>query len=715
MQHRSDNFKKLKLFSLAISFTASLWAGQTTVLFQPTSLAVGPFPSNALTLRDGDQATGVRVSLPSSADNCDSSVSRSVCSNSTLLNQLDGFSVNPRLMVCFSATVDANTLQAGIHFVPTAGGSEVSINQIIVDPASNCAFAKPNQVLNQDTQYLLAVTDAVHDSQGQKVKEDEAFADCMKSGEAYCEQLNVALQQMLQQPAWAGKIVAASLFTTMSATSWQEKARKFVDATELPLVLPAGYPWSFSLSDVKSITWTPAQSGLPVQDIPLSALAGVAKIEFGFYLSPNFLSTQTGTIAVTPTEDPISSPVPVPGFPLGFLPVSFHVFLPAGPPPKAGFPLVIYGHGLGDNQFGAPTFIASTLAKNGFATLAMEIIGHGYGAGSVVNVADSQGQHQIATPGRGILLPGNSIIGATDGCVAPGAIAVRDCGRQTAVDLVALVDTIQRTKGLGIGIDPNRLYFVGQSFGATYGTLFHAVEPGVKVAVMSAGGGTSADIARLAVPARPLGIEYLAGLGLLNVPPAAPEAYFHDNFNDNYVLRDNPPVLNNVPGAMPIQAAFEAADWLGMLGDPLSFAPHLKSYPLNGVPAKSTLFLFSKGDLEVPNPTNSALIRAADGQSWSWYFRFDIAASLHPELLSIGEPGPRLPHAILSYPTVFDYPAETSISLAEQQQVASYFASNGTSNPDPNLFVTAPFSPELHLFEMPTVLPEQLNFIQIAP
>ncbi len=100
------------------------------------------------------------------------------------------------------------------------------------------------------------------------------------------------------------------------------------------------------------------------------------------------------------------------------------------------------------------------------------------------------------------------------------------------------------------------------------------------------------------------------------------------DFNDNYVFRDSPPVVNNVPGAMAIQAAFEAADWLGMLGDPLSYAPHLQVSPLAGVPAKSTLFQFGLGDLEVPNPTESAVIRAANAQPTGWYFRFDEAAAI---------------------------------------------------------------------------------------
>jgi len=638
-----------------------------------------------------------------------------------LLNQLDGFSVNPRLMVCFSAAADPATLHDGISIISVGNGSLVGVNQIVFDPTSNCAFAKPDQVLNQQSAYLLTVTDSVHDAAGNKVQEDGGFDNCLKSSDAYCQALSDALNKVVQ-PGSANRVIAASLFTTMSATAWLEKTRSFVDLTEPPIVLPAGIPSSFKLSNLRAITWVPARSGLPPQNIPLTALSGVDTIAFGLYLSPNFINPSDGTIAVTPTNAPISGALPLPGIPTGIVPVSFHVFLPRGPAPAGGFPVVIYGHGLGDNQFGAPTFIASTLAKKGFATLAIEITGHGYGAGSFVKLTDSLGiPHTVLTPGRGIVIPGKTQIGPTDGCIAlPAAVAVRDCGRQTAVDLFALVAAIRKTAGLGMQVNPNRLYYVGQSFGGTYGTLFQAVEPDVKTAVLNGAGGTSVNVARLGITGRALSIGYLASVNpaLLNVPPAPPERYFHDAFNDNYSFRAAAPVVNNVPGAMAIQAAFEAADWLGVLGDPLSYAPHLKQSPLAGVPAKSTLFQFGLADLEVPNPTESAVIRAAGAQSSAWFLRFDRAADIAPDLKGVGlkEVGfPILPHRVLSNPTIFNYPNETPLALAEQQQVAAYLASDGTTNPDPNLFLNdTPFATQ-SIFEIPAVLPEQLNYFQLQP
>jgi Bacterial virulence factor lipase N-terminal len=708
------------VFLLAVLATC-VWAAPTTALYNPALPTVGPFPANALTVSDSEQHTGIRISLPSAFENCDPSSSPSVCSNTALLNQLDGFSVNSRLMACFSGPIDPASLKSGMEIVPVGSGGTVSINQVIFDPASNCAFAKPNQVLNQQSQYLLIVTDAVEDSSRKKVKSSDAFTDCLESGDAYCEALAKALQQVPQQPSSQNKIVTASLFTTMSATSWLEQARRFVNANQPAVVLPAGVngaPSVFNVSGIQKMTWVPQGSGDDAgnsETIAPSVLSGVGQIAFGLFMSPLFLDPSSGNIPATPTGQPISSPA-------AYIPVSFHLFLPASHLAGAPYPVAIYGHGLGDNQFGAPSYIASTLAQLGIATLAFEITGHGYGQGGVVNLVGSKGAQTVSTPGRGILIPGNTAIGATDGCILPGALGVRDCGRQTAIDLFALVQTIRETNGLGFGLDPSRVFYVGQSFGGTYGTLFHATEPNEKTAVLSGAGGTSVDIARLAITGRPLGIEYLASVNpaLLNVDAgiAPPEPYFHDDFNDNYVFRDMPPVTNSVAGAMAIQAAFEAAEWLGMVGDPLSFAPHLKTSPLAGVPAKATLFQFGYGDLEVPNPTESAVIRAANGQSTGWFFRFDEAAQIDQTLLSVTMPAvaplPILPHRLLSNPTIFEYPDETPLSRDDQVQAGAFFLSGGSRAVDPDLFSTGEYA-ERTLFQIPAALPTALDYFQIEP
>jgi hypothetical protein len=77
-------------------------------------------------------------------------------------------------------------------------------------------------------------------------------------------------------------------------------------------------------------------------------------------------------------------------------------------------------------------------------------------------------------------------------------------------------------------------------------------------------------------------------------------------------------------------------------------------------------------------------------------------------------PLPILPHRVLSNPTIFSHPTETPLALAEQLQVGDYFASDGTTNPDPNQFLTGPFAGQ-SLFEIPAALPQQLNYFQLQP
>jgi len=697
-----------------------LWCGNTTVLFQPSSASIGPFPTNALTVKTETQKTGLQVRLPLPTG-CAILSTSAVCINKQLLNQLDGFSVNPRIMVCFSGPVDVTSLRKGIGITPVDGDAPpIGINQVIFDPAGMCAYAKPDHVLDQQTRYLLVVTEDVRDADGKELKADKNYGDCVKHAvSAYCQSLSEAIDAVQGRKKGKSDVISASLFTTLSATNWLQQAHAQINSGAIPGAgMLYGSLSTFDLKDVSSITWMP-QTGVSGvnynQTLPLGVLPGVERISFGVYLSPLYLNTsgpQAGTISTTPTN--ISIPTPS-----VLVPVSFHLFLPSASSAPGKIPVIIYGHGLGDSQFGAPTFAASTWAQKGFATLAIEITGHGFGPLSTTQVATSSGNVIVATPGRGIQFSPAAPIGPSDGCILPTAIGTRDCSRQTAVDLFALIAAIKNTQGLGLNLDTSRIYYTGQSFGSFYGTLFEAVEPDVRAGALNSGGGTQVDAARLGPIARQIGAAYLAGFTppLLNVPPAPSQAYFHDSFNDEYVYRGQE-ITDTVPGALAIQAAFEEADWLGMLGDPVSYAAHLKSEPLPGVPAKRILVQFGLGDLEVPNPTESALVRAAGLQSATWLLRTDLAAAIDPRLLGLTQPGapfPIYPHRFLSNPLLFDPlspPLVTAIGVAAQKQLADFFTS-GTI-PDPNQYLSDPFA-GYHLFQNPATLPDGLNFLQIPP
>lgn len=706
--------RRWALCSLLVLVLPIAAEAKTTLLYEPVSPATGPYPSpypsDLLTVDDPLQKTGRHVNL-SAAPACLGSDFVSCDVVKELINQLDGFSVKPQFALCFSAQIDPATLKGGIAAAPANGSAPaMPINQVFYDRTTRCALAKPDNVLNQGTRYLLFVSSAVRDTFGKSVAAADAFKACAAGGgTSYCAALAQALTSGPAQ-ARAVTVIGASLFTTMSATDWLQKARQFLYGSPVPpTVLPAGL---FNVADLQSFTWS-AQTNIDGSTtdfpIPLSVLGGVEKIAFGLYLSPNFIQTTgplPGTIAVTPTGGPIQDPVPldIPAIPPGYAPISFHVFLPHVSSASAKIPVVIYGHGSGDSQFGAPTAIASTLAKAGFATLAMEIVGHGFGpASEVLLTVPGGGTINIPAPGRSVPLQPDGSILPGDGCQVPGPIAVRDCLRQSAVDVMALVQNI-KANGLGVNLDPDRIYYVGQSFGSFIGSLVHAVEPGVKAAVINVGGDSVVDTARQAF-GDDSDLVYLLLYNPALLAVAGPAAAT-PTFDFFYPYRDKV-TQTTTPGVADIQRAFEVADWMNIPGAPLAFAPHFKLSPLPGVPAKSTLFQFGWGDLETANPVEGNLVRAFAGPAQSpfatlpvQFFRFDLALALDPHLAFVFMDGATfsiLPHRYLANPSIvepsnFD---ELLIMQQVQRQVAQFFKSGTT-------LVLPPFFQNLNLATLPT-------------
>jgi len=702
------------LCSLLLLPTAA--EASTTLLNVPLNPKIGPFPSDLLTVADPRQKTGRQVNMPEAPACFDTDPDADFCmAVKQLLNQFDGFSVKPQITLCFSAAINPATLKGAVAMAPADGSAPaLGIDQVFYDGIANCALAKPDNVLDQTTEYLLFVSNRVRDTAGNPVVADEAYKSCANGvGSTYCARLARALTK---GPIEARQVpvVGASLFTTMSATDWLQKARNFLYAGPKPRRLDVGPKSVFNVSDVQSFVWLPQTNifqppSTPIS-IPVAVLDGVDRIAFGMYLSPNFLQTSgfaPGTIAVTPTGNPtVQNPIPVPGFSAppgyeGYAPISYHLFLPHVTDPGTRIPVVIYGHGSGDSQFGAPTAIASTLAKAGFATLAMEVVGHGFGPESLTVLSESSGDFVVTSPGRGVPIPdGSGVIVPGFGCLVPGPIAVRDCLRQTAVDVMALVQNI-RADGLGLNLDRDRIYYVGQSLGSLIGSLVQAVEPKVTKAVINVGGDSSVDAARLAYgPKRPFespDLDYLVSYNSSLVIPLQNDPsnpLSGPKFDFFYPYRNRVSQVVTEPGksvATDIQRAFEVADWINVPGAPLAFAPHFKAKPLPKVPPKATLFQFGWGDLEVANPVESNLVRAYAGPAQPTfatlpvqYFRYDLALAADPHLAFVfmeGAPFSILPHRYLANPSIGE-PSnadELLLMLQVQQQVVRFLKFGTTS------------------------------------
>ncbi len=674
-------------------------AGGVTVRFDPSTPSVGPYPTDVLTIDDASQKTGRRVNLPLP----DCTAQPSTCEEIGRLNQLDGFNVYPRMSVRFSGPINADTLRSGMFLVALdnltaeewglARKHEViPINQVIYDPATNTAYAKPDPPIDQHRRFLLVVTTAVLDQSGQPVSEDPMFVACLgriTSG-PYCGDMATAVSE--NAPAfYPQRIVAASIFTTMSATDWLEKARA-VAAQTTPTFAPAAGAAVVNLASVSQIVWRRQTGVNPTSysetSLPVGLLANIGQVAFGSFPSPNFLDAKQ-LIATAPTALPVAAPA-------SSNDISYLALLPAAPKPAGGYPVIIFGHGLGDSRFGAPLFVGTSFAAAGYATIAIEEVGHGYGPDSKLRIVGTDGSTvEIAAGGRGVDLDGNGTIDSTEGCIiVQPALAIRDCLRQSAIDFSQLVRALRAGVDLDgdgtVDLDPTRIYYVGQSLGALLGTVLMAIEPDVPVAALNSGGGTVTDIGRWSPAFHPLAIGFL----LLRTPPLLNK--FLD-FNEDYVLRYQLAHYVTVPGAIDIQNFFERLEWLQASGDPFSFAPHLVSSTLPGVPIKQVLWLFGKGDQTIPNPTETALVWAANMQDRTWLYRHDLARQVVPQL-------PADPH---TYLTFLSPPQGIAISLAVHRQILSYFGLNGAGVTNPNIWVRDLFG--IDLFEMPAFLPETVN------
>jgi hypothetical protein len=377
--------------------------------------------------------------------------------------------------------------------------------------------------------------------------------------------------------------------------------------------------------------------------------------------------------------------------------------------PAAGWPVAIFGHGQNNNTNATSLTIASSLAAQGIATIAINHVGHGFGPLGTLTVHQTTGDAvTVPAGGRGQDLDGDHEIGASEGSGGDGV-------RQVSADLMQLVRVIEvgmNVDGNGSpDLDPSRIYYVGQSAGGNYGTLFAAIEPDVRDAVLASTGGVShltpslRNGASLADRVPPLinspGIVAIDGV-------AVPPPYYNENSplrngvplhvlladGTTHVIQS--PVMNTVAGAIAIQEVRANQEWISRLRDPTAYAPHLRKEPLPGIPAKSVIILYGKGDQTVPNPAETAVVRAGDLADRTTYYRHDLAFAADP---TIG----KNPHAILTA-IGFPNPLVMAIARGEQQEVAAFFASDGTQiiHPKPEQFFEVPIQGPL---------PEGLNFI----
>ena len=628
-------------------------------------------PSDRQTVPDPRQSTGRRVALALP----DCAVDPAGCDEIRLVNELDGWSVNPRVAIRFSGPVALDSFTKASAFIlplaPEPLASPIGLGQLVWDGTSHTLYARPERALLQARRYALVLTTRVLDDGGQPLA--PALHAPLVTEAAYgISAQGVVLQRLKPLGITRRDVAAVTVFTTQSVTAGLEQMRAVLEtgpAPELRFALgPGGARSAYARVELdglelrRHIATDPAARFEEPVKLPLVLVppANVRTIAFGRFIARSFL-TRDRVIPATATraEAPALQ---------GSEDVDVTVYLPTGTTPPGGWPVALFGHGFGNDRHVVPMTVAGTMARFGFATVAINVVGHGGGPEGTLTVLRT-GQEPVTLPagGRGVDQDGDGRITSTEGVGTPAGsplalVSSRDGLRQTTADLMQLVRAIRRgvdVDGDGsVDLDRERIAYFGQSFGGIYGTLLMAVDPLVRVGVLNVAGGPIVEIARQSPVFRGLVVGQLKR----RQPPLMNG---EQDFTESIPLPGDAPVREPAAGALDIQAYFDRAEWLSQSANPVAFAPYLKQAPLLGVGVKAVLYQWAVGDRTVPNPTTAALLRAGLLQPVSSLYRHDLAG-LSERFKN--------PHGFLVWTA---FPEVYAIGRAAQEQVARFFVSGG--------------------------------------
>ena len=642
------------------------------------------FPTNAFTVRDKAQLTGLRVHFRRGRDypsvggrvrkNC-TSKTYSICDSFRELNKLDGFDLQPRVTVPFTGSIRLASVNDKDFFITTAGGKFASgLRQLTFDPATRTLAGISDKFLREGTRYRIHVTNGIRDSKGKRV------GACGRSCVVTFTTRNASSELVRIRKALDGMPPPSVTFTqngtndVFLAASVQPSIADPINGMVRADQVKAdpNAPGAFSSSAIPNL-------------IPPGAAGYFA---FGSFVSPRyqFASASGHQDSVTGRTDGEIPPVPTKSTPkplgadrIGVIAVTPD---PAKFPPP--WPAAVYGPGFTRSSY--DIFVSADYnASRGILTIATDPAGHGYGAQSKTTVTAAGVSTTFLHYGRGRDLDGDGTIGdgLNDG-VGPTGHTPAGGGAelpsrkpldglqsglvQTVVDNMSLGRALKAGLAIpGIGtklVDPSRIMYYGISFGGIYGTMLMGTDPLFHRGLMNVPGGPIADIARLsgfrgdlaATLKRSRPNELNGGPGL-------------NGFTEDIPLRNDPPLVVKHKGAFALAETLAASDWYDRSGSPETFAPRirLRPDPAWASTPKQVAFQTAYGDGTVPNPTAGTLYRAGALFDRVVYYRNDKTPTFGSD-----------PHGWLADPSLAG-------RTAGQQQLAEFLASGQLTNTNPEM------------------------------
>ncbi|MFL5417770.1 MAG: alpha/beta hydrolase family protein, partial [Myxococcales bacterium] len=566
--------------------------------------------------------------------------------------------------------------------------------------------------------YAVVVTRDVRDRRGERIGRSEAFHHFAREGDrerdgrnpeldTYRRALREALAVAERSGIEHSKIAVMSVFTTLSSSALFLKLRDHVGALPAPepasfLLGPGGTRSVFAVPQITAMTFNrdvgtnPATGATILSSVSLASRIGAMRIvpgvlgrlAFGSLVAPRY--DNEGSIARIPSRTGEVRQ-------LGTRTLTFVLFLPSGPMPPGGWPTVLYGYGGADNKQNGPYLVAAAMAESGFATIAIDLPGNGFGERSTVTVATGARSTTVLAGGRSFDQNGDGVIAVNEGANAapPRTLLLgTDRGIQGVTDVLHLIRVIEAgmdADGDGArDLDPSRIYAFGFSAGGGVMEIAMGLEPKIRAGVFNSAGIGGGDGLPFG-PARPAAGAFIAARKppLNNVPPAVGITEVGDGkpapfgsicvnvpplFNDTPVLPHRPTVVSAVPGAMVIREFLDRLQWVSQPGSSAGMLMHLRRrFPVTSV--APVLFQRSKGDQTALNFAGLDVLRAAgfeDRITWLRYSDkvFDGKLQANPHNISQRTDSPDA--------------ATRALALALQRQAAQFLASDGTFVPDPD-------------------------------
>jgi hypothetical protein len=664
------------------------------------------FPSNAFTVRDKGQVTGRRVRFRKGIDYplfqgkirpaC-TQADYSICDAFAELNKLDGFDLQPRVVVPFTGAIRLGSVNRSNFFITSSSGKFVTrMRQLTFDPATDTLAGISDKFLREDTRYRIHVKSGILDSHGKHVK--ACRGDCVvrfttRTASGELRRIRRAMDLPLSDPRNAYRLAGFPGASTSTAgrrvTFTQNGTNDVFLASAVAPSLADPLNGMVRNDQVKANPKAPgAFESSAVPDLIPHGSAGY--YAFGSFLSPRYQFASKsghqdqpyrvgkgltdGEIPPVPTR---RTPRPFGADRLGVIVVTPDPTLHSPP-----WPAAVYGPGFTRSDY--DLFVSADYnASQGILTIATDPAGHGFGARSTTKVTAGGFPTTFLSYGRGRDLDGdgkigdglNDGVGPTGHFRHPGSelpsrkpIDGLESGLvQTVVDNMALGRALKRgldipTVGTNL-VRPNEIMYYGISFGGIYGTMLMGTDPLFHRGLLNVPGGPIVDIARLSGFRGNLADTLKRSRpNLLNGGPGL------SGFTEDLPLRNEPSRVIKHKGALALQELFGASNWYERTGSPETFAPRIRLRPDRAWAhrPKDVAFQTAYGDGTVPNPTAGTLYRAGALFDRVVYYRNDKTPTYDSD-----------PHGWLADPTLAG-------RSSGQHQLVEFLSSGQLLNTNPD-------------------------------